>query len=186
MKRLQAFKDELPSRPARAAFERIRLAPRALVDVSRRSQKVTVLGLHFDSPFGISPMAPLGLTRHRADMALARAARAANVPFVLSTHAFVPFGRVACDAGGAPWLQVYPAIDRGRAKAELEHARQAVHALHDEFALVRHRVHVFMFGAGVVNVNFAPASWAVGGFIALGIVWYVYRVVMWKPATKKS
>ena len=30
-------------------------------------------------------------------------------------------------------------------------ARQAVHALHDEFALVRHRVHVFMIGAGVVG-----------------------------------
>ena len=29
--------------------------------------------------------------------------------------------------------------------------RQAVHALHDEFALVRHRVHVFMLGAGVVG-----------------------------------
>ncbi len=30
-------------------------------------------------------------------------------------------------------------------------ARQAVHALHDEFALVRHRVHVFMIGAGIVG-----------------------------------
>ncbi len=30
-------------------------------------------------------------------------------------------------------------------------AKQAVHALHDEFALVRHRVHVFMIGAGVVG-----------------------------------
>lgn len=29
--------------------------------------------------------------------------------------------------------------------------RQAVHALHDEFALVRHRVHVFVIGAGVVG-----------------------------------
>ncbi len=29
--------------------------------------------------------------------------------------------------------------------------KQAVHALHDEFALVRHRVHVFIMGAGVVG-----------------------------------
>lgn len=29
--------------------------------------------------------------------------------------------------------------------------KQAVHALHDEFALVRHRVHVFVIGAGVVG-----------------------------------
>lgn len=33
-------------------------------------------------------------------------------------------------------------------------ARQAVHSLHDEFALVRHRVHVFMIGAGVVGQAF--------------------------------
>lgn len=30
------------------------------------------------------------------------------------------------------------------------------------------------------------ASWAVGGFIALGITWYAYRVVTWKPASNKS
>lgn len=117
--------DELTLRANREAFEAVRFTPRTLVDISRRSQKLTVFGAPFDSPFGISPMAPLGLTRHDADIALARAARAANVPFVLSTHAFVPLARVASEAGGAPWLQVYPPIDRGRAKAELECAREA-------------------------------------------------------------
>ena len=117
--------DEITLRANRAAFEALRFAPRTLVDVSRRSQKVTVFGVPYDSPFGVSPMAPLGLTRYEADIALARAARAANVPHVLSTHAFVPLARVASEAGGAPWLQVYPPTDRGRAKAELESARAA-------------------------------------------------------------
>ncbi|MGQ0544369.1 MAG: alpha-hydroxy acid oxidase [Betaproteobacteria bacterium] len=117
--------DELSLRANRAAFAAVAFSPRTLVDVSRRSQKVTRLGMAFDSPFGISPMAPLGLTRYEADIALARAARAANVPFVLSTHAFVPLARVAAESGGAPWFQTYPAIDRGRAKAELERAREA-------------------------------------------------------------
>ena len=117
--------DELTLRANRAAFEAIHFVPRTLVDVSRRSQKVTVFGTPFDAPFGISPMAPLGLTRYEADIALARAARAANVPFVLSTHAFVPLARVASEAGGAPWLQVYPPIDRVRARAQLERAREA-------------------------------------------------------------
>ena len=116
--------DELTLHANRAAYEAIHFAPRTLVDVSRRSQRVTALGLPFDSPFGISPMGPLGLTRYEADIALARAARAANVPFVLSTHAFVPLARVASESGGAPWLQVYLPIDRVRAKAELERARQ--------------------------------------------------------------
>ena len=117
--------DELTLRANRAAFEALHFTPRTLVDVSRRSQKVTVLGVPFDSPFGISPMGPLGLTRYEADIALARAARAANVPFVLSTHAFVPLPRMASESGGAPWLQLYLPIDRVRAKAELERIREA-------------------------------------------------------------
>src|SRR5262249_19177883 len=64
----------------RRAFERIRFAPRTLVDVSRRSQKVTVFGKTFDSPFGIAPTGAAGLYCHDADIALARAARRANVP----------------------------------------------------------------------------------------------------------
>ena len=117
--------DELTLRANRAAFETIHFSPRTLVDVSQRSQKVTALGLSYDSPFGISPMAPLGLCRYEADIALARAARAANVPFALSTHAFVPLARVAAESGGAPWHQVYVPADRGRAQRELDRARAA-------------------------------------------------------------
>jgi len=117
--------DEVTLRANRAAFEQIRFRPRTLVDVSQRSQKVAVLGLSYDSPFGISPMGPLGLCRYEADIALARAARAANVPFALSTHAFVPLARVAAESGGAPWYQVYLPADRGRAQEELDRARAA-------------------------------------------------------------
>ena len=52
------------------------------------------------------------------------------------------------------------AIAQGAAETNIsavvreDDARQAVHALHDEFALVRHRVHVFMIGAGVVGQAF--------------------------------
>jgi isopentenyl diphosphate isomerase/L-lactate dehydrogenase-like FMN-dependent dehydrogenase len=117
--------DELTLRANRAAFEAIQFVPRALVDVSQRSQKITALGLPFDCPFGISPMSPLGYVRYEADIAVARAAREANVPFVLSTHAFVPLQRVAGEAGGAPWFQTYLSTDRGQAEAELERARRA-------------------------------------------------------------
>jgi L-lactate dehydrogenase (cytochrome) len=117
--------DELTLRANRAAFDALHFAPRILVDVSRRSQRTAVFGTPFDCPFGISPMSPLGLCRFEADIAMARAAREANVPFVLSSHAFARVGRVAAEAGGAPWFQVYPPTDRGRAKAELDAARQA-------------------------------------------------------------
>jgi len=117
--------DELTLRANRAAFDAICFTPRTLIDVSRRSQKTTALGSAFDCPFGVSPMAPLGICRYQADIAVARAARAANVPFILSTHAFVPLQRVASEAGGAPWFQIYLHADRARAEAELERARRA-------------------------------------------------------------
>ena len=53
--------DEVTLRANRAAFEQIRFSPRTLVDVSQRSQKVSVLGFSYDSPFGISPMGPPNL-----------------------------------------------------------------------------------------------------------------------------
>jgi isopentenyl diphosphate isomerase/L-lactate dehydrogenase-like FMN-dependent dehydrogenase len=117
--------DELTLRANRAAYEAISFAPRALTDVSQRSQKTTIFGMSFNSPFGIAPMAPLGVCRYDADVAAARAARTANVPLVLSTHAFVKLERVARAAGAAPWFQLYPPGDRASAERELERARRA-------------------------------------------------------------
>jgi isopentenyl diphosphate isomerase/L-lactate dehydrogenase-like FMN-dependent dehydrogenase len=117
--------DEVTLRANRAAYEAIHFAPRTLLDVSRRTQGVTVFGVPYSAPFGIAPMAPLGACRYQADIAVARAARAANVPHVLSTHAFVRVERVAQQAGVAPWFQTYLPTDRARTEAELERARRA-------------------------------------------------------------
>ena len=51
-------------------------------------------------PFGIAPTGAAGLYGFEADIALARAAEAAGVPFVLSTASFVSMERVARAAGG--------------------------------------------------------------------------------------
>jgi L-lactate dehydrogenase (cytochrome) len=121
--------DELTLRANRAAFEALHFAPRALTDVSQRTQGVTLFGRRYDAPFGVSPMAPLGACRYQADLAMARAARAANVPHVLSTHAFMRLDRVMREANlapdHAPWFQTYPPVDRAKTEAELDRARRA-------------------------------------------------------------
>ena len=99
--------DHLTLRANREALEVIRFAPRALVDVSRRSQQTTLFGRRYDAPFGIAPIGAAGLVWHDAEIALARAAHDANLPSVLSTHSLVPLARVAREAGGAPWFQLY-------------------------------------------------------------------------------
>src|SRR6185436_12920261 len=85
--------DHLTARANRESFEALGFAPRTLVDVSQRTLKTSVLGLPFDAPFGISPIGAAGLFWHEAEIAMASAARAAKVPFVLSTHSFAPLER---------------------------------------------------------------------------------------------
>ena len=109
----------------RKVFERIRFMPRTLVDVSKRSQKVTVFGRVFDSPFGIAPTGAAGLYCHEADIALARAARRANVPFALSTASFEPMERVIREGGGDPWFQLYMSGDRVTAERLVRRALNA-------------------------------------------------------------
>ena len=117
--------DGLTLQANREIFESIKFSPRTLVDVSGRSQKVTLLGKEYDAPFGIAPMGAAGLFWHEGDIALARAARNANIPFVLSTHSFVPLGRVAREAGAPPWFQLYMPRERDTARTLVKAALEA-------------------------------------------------------------
>jgi len=117
--------DEVTLRANRAAFGRIRFQPRVLADVSQRSHKATLWGETFDAPFGIAPTGAAGLYCFEADIALARAAAAAGVPFVLSTASFVPLERVLREGGGTQWFQLYMSKDRELAERLVTRARDA-------------------------------------------------------------
>jgi len=117
--------DEVTLRANRKDFEHIRFAPRTLVDVSKRSQKVTLWGKTFNSPFGIAPTGASGLYCFDADVALGRAAEAAGVPYVLSTASFVPMERVAREVGGTKWFQLYMSKDHDLARGLVTRALDA-------------------------------------------------------------
>jgi (S)-mandelate dehydrogenase len=117
--------DHLSARANRECFESLGFAPRTLVDVSQRTLQTTLFGARFDAPFGISPVGAAGLFWHEAEIAMARAARAARIPFVLSTHSFVPLERVAWESGGPPWFQLYMPRERDAAAALLRRAHDA-------------------------------------------------------------
>jgi isopentenyl diphosphate isomerase/L-lactate dehydrogenase-like FMN-dependent dehydrogenase len=117
--------DGLTLKANREVFESIRFAPRTLVDVSKRTQKVSLFGRIYESPIGIAPIGAAGLFWHEGDVALARAARSANLPFVLSTHSFVPLERLAWESGGPPWFQLYLPREREAARVMVRRALQA-------------------------------------------------------------
>ena len=79
--------DQITLRENRAAFDRIQLLPRALVDVSRIETRTTVLGTPFAVPYMIAPTAFQRMAHPDGEVATARAARAQDVPMCVSTIA---------------------------------------------------------------------------------------------------
>jgi (S)-mandelate dehydrogenase len=104
--------DESTLRRNRAVFDRWGLVPRTLVDVAERDLHAELLGTRVEMPLGIAPTGFNGMLTHRADVALARAARAAGIPFTLSTVSSCSIEEVARDAGGRLWFQLYPVRDQ--------------------------------------------------------------------------
>ena len=117
--------DDITMTANRVALERILFRPRTLVDVSARSLQHTLFGKTYTAPFGIAPTGAAGLYCHDADVALARAAATAGVPFVLSTASFVAMERVAQQAAGSKWFQLYMSKDRDAAERLVKRALAA-------------------------------------------------------------
>ena len=91
----------------RSAIEGIRLVPKCLVDVSSRQLKSRLFGEFIDMPVVVAPTGLNGMVWPNGDIALARAAARANVPFVLSTASTATIEEVADKAGGKLWFQLY-------------------------------------------------------------------------------
>ena len=96
----------------RAAFDRWRIVPRMLCDVSRRDLSVTLFGKRLPTPLILAPIGVLEMVHPRADLAVARAAAAERVPFIFSNQASVPMERCATAMGdGIRWFQLYWSTD---------------------------------------------------------------------------
>jgi isopentenyl diphosphate isomerase/L-lactate dehydrogenase-like FMN-dependent dehydrogenase len=117
--------DEVALRNNGAAFERIKLKPRVLVGVARRSQEITLFGNPQKMPIAIAPTGSAGLTWHEGEIALARAAREAGIPFTLATGSMTAMERVAGEAGGRLWFQLYMWPDRSLSHKLVERAKAA-------------------------------------------------------------
>ena len=117
--------DEVALANNRAAFERIKLNPRMLVDTSRRSLATTLYGKAQTMPLVVGPTGSAGLAWYEGEIALARAAKAAGIPYTLATGSMISLERVAAEAGGRLWFQVYMWPDRAASHALIERARAA-------------------------------------------------------------
>ncbi|BAC51666.1 L-lactate dehydrogenase [Bradyrhizobium diazoefficiens USDA 110] len=106
------------------AFAAINFAPRRLVDVSHRNSSVSLFGRTLPTPFVVAPTGLNGALWPDGDVALARAARSAGIPFVLSTASNATIEDVAERAGGDLWFQLY-VVQRDLARLLVGRAKEA-------------------------------------------------------------
>lgn len=121
--------DEITLRDNRAAFERVKLRPRMLIDVSDRNLNTSILGQSLQLPLLIAPMAFQCLAHPDGEVATALAAASAGVGMVLSTMATKSIEEVAvaCHdySNSLRWFQLYIHKDRGLTSALVERAYAA-------------------------------------------------------------
>src|SRR5688572_21821799 len=104
--------DEVTLRDNRAAFERVRLLPRVLVDVSKVDTAIDLFGKRTALPLAIAPTGGISAGRYGAELILARAAKAFGVPFTMATRSAFTIEKVAEEVGGRLWFQLYAVRDR--------------------------------------------------------------------------
>jgi isopentenyl diphosphate isomerase/L-lactate dehydrogenase-like FMN-dependent dehydrogenase len=117
--------DEVAMRENRGALERIKLKPRVLVDVSRRSQEITLFGKRQPMPVIVAPTGSAGLAWYEGEIALARAAAAHSIPFTLAVGSMTALERLPKEAGGTLWFQFYMWPDRSLSHQLIARARDA-------------------------------------------------------------
>jgi (S)-mandelate dehydrogenase len=112
-------------RDNRAAFERLRLAPKVLVDVSRVDTGTRILGAPSRLPIAIAPTGAVGFGWPGGDVAIAKAAAAFGMPYSLSMSGTASIDRIAREAPGRLWFQAYFLKQRDYTLGLIERARQA-------------------------------------------------------------
>jgi (S)-mandelate dehydrogenase len=99
--------EEVTLRRNRAVFDRLEFVPRTLVAGKTVDTATTFFGTPAALPLAIAPTGFCGLFARDGDLALARAAAAAGIPFIQSTVSNAPLEKVAATAGLSHWMQIY-------------------------------------------------------------------------------
>ncbi len=113
-------------RANREAFDRHRIVPRMLRDVSERDLSTTILGTEMPAPLMLAPIGVQRVVHDEGELATARAAAAVGVPMIASTASHYSLEEIAEAGGDAPrWFQLYWPNDPALARSFVERAERA-------------------------------------------------------------
>ena len=108
----------------REAFRDWDFVPRVLTGVKHRKTDATLLGHTYSAPFGVAPIGIAALYAYRGDLVLARAAREANLPMVMSGSSLIRLEDVFAESPKA-WFQAYLPGDPEQMTDLLERVKRA-------------------------------------------------------------
>lgn len=117
----RGVEDEAGMTRNRAAFERVCFRPRVLRGVDSIDTRTAIFGKPSAFPLALAPTGAAGLMWYQGDLALARAAAAAGVPFTISSASTMDLEQIAV-AGGRLWFQLYFWEDRQLSYAVVDKA----------------------------------------------------------------
>ena len=115
-----AAADEITLRWNHEAYEKVRLMPRALVDVSKIDTRIRLLDRELASPILLAPTAYHKICHADGELATVKGAGDAHVTMVLSSFSTVTLEEVAAASKTPLWFQLYVQPDR-------EFTRELVH-----------------------------------------------------------
>lgn len=114
--------DEITMRENRLAFERLRLAPSVLTDVSQLDTRFSLFGVEFEHPILLAPIAYHRLYHPEGELATAQGASRAGAAMVISSFTTTAIDEIARNTERPIWFQLYVQRDRLFAKDMVQRA----------------------------------------------------------------
>lgn len=119
-----AAEDELTCARNVDAFQRLEWRPRILRDVGAVDPGTTLLGRALPLPLVLAPTGFTRIADPQGELAVARSAARAGLPYCLSTLSTRSIEEVAAVSDGPKWFQVYAWRDRGLVKEMVQRAAE--------------------------------------------------------------
>jgi 4-hydroxymandelate oxidase len=117
--------DEITLRDNQAAFDRLRLHPRVLVDVSRIDTRLTLFGQDLEFPILLAPTAYHRLVHPDGEIATVHGAALVGATTIASSFATTSIEDMAKAARAPLWFQLYVNRDRGFTRDLVQRAESA-------------------------------------------------------------
>jgi L-lactate dehydrogenase (cytochrome) len=119
--------DELSLSANRAAFDAVRFRPRVLRSVSSVDVATDLFGQSTSYPLVLAPTGFTRIVHPDGELAVARAAAKAGLPYTLSTLSTCSIEEVRAVSDGRLWFQVYAWRDRGLVKELVSRSAEAAY-----------------------------------------------------------